>query len=284
MKKVLLATTALIATAGVASADITFNGMGRFGVLSTDVAGTTTTDVQNRAQFEIKGSTTSDNGMTFAGKLRLRSTNGTANSFAGAQTSVSTSGLTVYFGNIPGPLDNMANGYATTGYTGGSFTIDVVDGGGAHAYSSNGSQNALQVNYALGDVAVAVSYDKDTETTQATIEYTVSGITLAAGMQDASDAADDVTSVTIGGTFGGVTASAGYSDNGGTDEMLVQAQTEIMPGLTAEAFVYDIDGAADTGWGFGMNYGLGGGATFGVGYENQPSGNTRAEAGVVFSF
>ncbi|MCP3883731.1 MAG: porin, partial [Sulfitobacter sp.] len=32
MKKVLFATTALVATAGVAAADVTFGGYGRFGV------------------------------------------------------------------------------------------------------------------------------------------------------------------------------------------------------------------------------------------------------------
>ena len=33
MKKVLFATTALVATAGVAAADVTFGGYGRFGIV-----------------------------------------------------------------------------------------------------------------------------------------------------------------------------------------------------------------------------------------------------------
>ena len=39
MKKVLFATTALVATAGVAAADVTFSGYGRFGVIYADNEG-----------------------------------------------------------------------------------------------------------------------------------------------------------------------------------------------------------------------------------------------------
>ena len=47
MKKVLFATTALVATAGVAAADVTFGGYGRFGAIYTESKGTagTATDV-----------------------------------------------------------------------------------------------------------------------------------------------------------------------------------------------------------------------------------------------
>ena len=40
MKKVLFATTALVATAGVAAADVTFGGYGRFGAIYTETKGT----------------------------------------------------------------------------------------------------------------------------------------------------------------------------------------------------------------------------------------------------
>ena len=49
MKKVLFATTALVATAGVAAADVTFGGYGRFGAIYTEskgVAGTATNATQ----------------------------------------------------------------------------------------------------------------------------------------------------------------------------------------------------------------------------------------------
>lgn len=39
MKKVLFATTALVATAGVAAADVTFSGYGRFGIIYNDIEG-----------------------------------------------------------------------------------------------------------------------------------------------------------------------------------------------------------------------------------------------------
>ncbi|WP_354689811.1 porin [Lentibacter algarum] len=59
MKKILFATTALVATASVAAADVTFTGMGRFGVksVSTDavaaVAGKMTTTAQSTAAAAV---------------------------------------------------------------------------------------------------------------------------------------------------------------------------------------------------------------------------------------
>ena len=46
MKKVLFATTALVATAGVAAADVTFGGYGRFGAIYTETNGTAATPAQ----------------------------------------------------------------------------------------------------------------------------------------------------------------------------------------------------------------------------------------------
>ncbi|AXI53177.1 porin [Sulfitobacter sp. JL08] len=55
MKKVLFATTALVATAGVAAADVTFGGYGRFGAIYTETKGTAGTPGTATDQTQIDG-------------------------------------------------------------------------------------------------------------------------------------------------------------------------------------------------------------------------------------
>jgi outer membrane protein OmpU len=72
MKKLLIATTALVATTGVAVADVTISGLGRFGLdyNSGAAAGTTKTQIDARLRFNIDASMTTDTGVTFGGRIR----------------------------------------------------------------------------------------------------------------------------------------------------------------------------------------------------------------------
>ena len=73
MKKILFATTALVATASVAAADVTFSGMGRFGVKTTSASGAATvTDITTRMQLDVKASVELESGMTLGAATRCR--------------------------------------------------------------------------------------------------------------------------------------------------------------------------------------------------------------------
>ena len=72
MKKVLFATTALIATAGMASADISMGGFGRFGIVHADGAANETYLTQ-RMRLTVTGTTESDAGVKFEGRMRVES-------------------------------------------------------------------------------------------------------------------------------------------------------------------------------------------------------------------
>ena len=63
MKKVLLATSALFLTAGVASADVSFSGKGQVSVTSTAGADN---ELNTHIDFNVKVSGAADNGMTFS--------------------------------------------------------------------------------------------------------------------------------------------------------------------------------------------------------------------------
>jgi outer membrane protein OmpU len=283
MKKILFATTALVLSAGVAAAEVKVSAMARFGVVSTEAAGTTTTDVSNRFQFNVSGSTTSDTGIEFAGKIRARSSNGAMGTVNGAAASMSVAGITVHVGNVPGPLDNMANGYANVGYTGGNWTNVVADGG-QHAYRSTGAQNALQIDYSMDPISVSFSTDRATETNAATVHLEMNGITLAVGGQEAPGTANDATALTIGGTIADIAMSVGYGEVNSITSSMAVAEYKFANALSVKGYVYDEEGASDTGFGLGARYSLGGGATMGAAYENISDGSKRIEAGVTFSF
>ncbi len=90
MKKILIATTALVATAGVAAADVTLSGYGRFGMdyNSGAAVDTSKTRVTMRMRVNIDASTETDSGVTFGGRMRLQYDNGSLNGL------VSNAGLT----------------------------------------------------------------------------------------------------------------------------------------------------------------------------------------------
>ena len=176
MKKILFATTALIATASVAAADVSFSGYGRFGARHLG-AGTGTTGVYTRIRLQVDMSTEADNGLVFGARLRheVDSWNGSTNTMfsvgpdgvAGTADDTTTfrshgfntarfyakaGGFQLGVGNIFGAIDFMPGNYANTqsssiGLSGLGFN-DLVTGnsvsaaigsGGWDAYSSKGA-------------------------------------------------------------------------------------------------------------------------------------------------
>ncbi|MCX8953028.1 porin [Ruegeria sp. NA] len=151
MKKVLFASTALIATAGVAAAEVNFSGYGRFGIAYSEdrtgsvnatsaatfttttangqvLTGVTSTSVAlngndvsdailvSRFRLNIDGIVETDSGVRFEGRVRLQADDdnqGEANSAGlnGARFSVIYGGLRVDAGNVAGAFDNLANYY-----------------------------------------------------------------------------------------------------------------------------------------------------------------------------
>ncbi|WP_170763412.1 porin [Ruegeria lacuscaerulensis] len=197
MKKVLFASTALIATASVAAADIKFSGYGRFGLgyledrsTSRPVTATTTlttasgatvtvtatanvsdpnpddTILVSRFRLNIDGTAETDGGVEFSARVRLQAdenSNGEANSAGlnGARFSVIYGGLRVDAGNVAGSFDNLAN------YYGNEVGLELFAGqySGVNydflAYSSTGSgANAVFFQYAVGDFSFGASYDQ----------------------------------------------------------------------------------------------------------------------------
>ncbi|MEM7088329.1 MAG: porin [Pseudomonadota bacterium] len=230
MKKVLFASTALVATASVAAAEVSFSGYGRFGIgyledrtgtlPNINAAGTATgsttgadtddTILVSRFRLNIDANVETDGGVEFFGRVRLQadedSGNGEANAAGlnGALFSVIFGGLRVDAGNVAGSFDNLP------GYYGTEIGLELFAGQYAGVdysfltYTSTGSgANAVYFNYAVNDFSFGASYD------QASAFDTDTASTIDADRWDISAAY----------TFNNITAALAYG------------QTDAVPGV-----------------------------------------------------
>ena len=195
MKKLLIATTALVGTAGVVAADVTFSGYGRFGILyqednsrtatAADVAATSgssnplavgdeidldDTRLESRYRLNIDASTETDGGVRFAARIRIQAddnADGTAQSgeVNGARFQVSAGGFRVRVGNVSGVHDaaETVNFFGfEPGLIGQTGHYATFGGGPIDAYSARGAGvNGLNVKYEIADFTVMASYSED---------------------------------------------------------------------------------------------------------------------------
>ncbi|MCD9147277.1 porin [Pseudophaeobacter flagellatus] len=193
MKKVLFATTALIATASVAAADVRMSGYGRFGldynsanesnVADANYNGVSSTNITSRLRLQFDMSTETDGGVGFNARFRAQaeSRDGVAGTavFNGARFGVTYGGLTVNVGNIIGAIENTPGLYATgtrsagTGIDGmgfhslaiKTFTGSAVSTFNWDAYSSAGAgANGIEALYSMGGFTGHLSYSADNDT------------------------------------------------------------------------------------------------------------------------
>lgn len=323
MKKVLFATTALVATAGVAAADVTFGGYGRFGVLYNESAGGgDSTNVTSRFRLQIDATAESDMGVTFGARARIQQNNGDNSSIfsAGPDNTAGTpddiiintgpagtgingvrffarsGGLEVGVGNIYGALEFMPGMYdidlGLTGlgydYTAFNFRGDAYSSGGNGAAGNNG----LEVIYSMGDFKVHVSASDVNDRVAAVGSYTFSGYTFALALQDSNAAGDTEAAVSVSGNVGPAFLSFAYAKNGddtgvGTvngDHFVLAARFDVGAATNIEAYVADADYFASTSYGIDFNHDLGGGTSLRGGVAHRGNDLVRADLGVRFNF
>ncbi|CAN0190916.1 unnamed protein product, partial [Chrysoparadoxa australica] len=106
MKNVLLASTALVLSAGVAAADITFSGGARFGVKHDSSLATDKTYIHNRFTLNIDAATETDSGLEFFARVRVRGSNDgknpTPSGVSAPRVGMRTGNVEVAVGNILG--------------------------------------------------------------------------------------------------------------------------------------------------------------------------------------
>jgi outer membrane protein OmpU len=165
MKSVLFATTALVATAGLASAEIALSGSAQMGVQGGS-GGATTQFVQDiDITFTMSG--TADNGTTFGAAIDLdENAAGVGTNDAGVAIFISGDLGTLTMGDTDGALDWAMQEVDFNG------AASINDDHTTHAgFNGNGGLDGhydgqiVRYDYSFGDFSVAVSLEQDDNTT-----------------------------------------------------------------------------------------------------------------------
>jgi len=285
MKKILLATTMLIGTAGFAAAEgVTLSGSAAAGV-ARDADGVF--GVYNSGTIDIAASTETDGGLSISMSTDV--------SFGRSYGFADDDGFAPESGAIGAPTLSIAGAFGTL-----TLANDGID----HLYDGDNSGD-VSYAYTAGDLSFGVVYDiDDTDQNEdvagaqlnvwsANVAYTVSGVGLSLTVDDR-----DSYNAAASYTTGGLTATVETDSDAGADAVNTLTLAYAVDAISGEVSVDDADGwSVALGYsanGVGLNvstddasaweatasYDLGGGASLeaGVNYTDD------AYAGVSFSF
>lgn len=280
MKKLLLASTALVASAGIAAADVTLSGDGRMGITYMENAPQELAFTSRaRVTFTLSGQT--DAGLAFGGSFRADNAGNAAGGTAGSVfisgdfgriTMGDTNGAAQFVvGNIDGVgLTGLGdlNDNTYLGNPGGQRPIaryDINVSGFTFAASHTNPGSAAADVFALG------------------VGYSTDMFSVGLGYEKVSGGADHVI-VGASGTFEGVTVRADYGTlSGAANDQYGVSVSGSFDAVSATAF-YQRDFGGGNNYGLGASYSLGGGASFVAGIVRDGASNLRADAGLSFSF
>lgn len=257
MKKILLATTVLAASAGYAAAEVSFAGSGEMGI--ADYAGAGWASYAG-ATLDVTMSGTSDSGLTF-----------------GATASVSV-------GHSFDGLDDgivAAEGVASLGevYVEGSFgRIAMARDGYTEFHADTNSIFDIDYSGTFGAVSVGLRADVEGGATSAKVGYTAGSLTLGANMDDTGDwdasASYAMGQITVGVTTDSASASSVSVDydNGAGMTAGVEIDSDnawtLSGGYSANGMSVNAEIASDNSWEVTGSYDLGGGLTIEGGADN----------------
>lgn len=319
MKKALIASTALVLTAGVAAADVTISGYGRTGVIyyENDTPNLNETRIQTRVRLNIDASTSTDQGVDFGARVRLQWDQGddALESGSPAYVYVTSNGLTVSVGNVSTAFDDAGLLYATEL---GSYDRSVGGNsiGDFYAFESKsyGGQNdrvGVAVSYSVDDLTVRASYiDPDQSGLNETgagfdeefgisVDYTWNErLELSAAAVQSGLGWDGNDLYFVGARYAvldNARIGLNYVDNGGVEgtdlgnTIALYGDYTLADGLTnIEAYIANNSGdwaskETDNSFGIGVNYDLGG-ARLGASLQRDYDERVTADLGVRFDF
>ena len=295
MKKVLFATTALIATAGVASADVTLTGSAQIGLAYQEGTATSTnntTVVQREVGLGVSMSGSTD-ALDFGASFAI---DGDAGSNADALVYISGE-----FGKIAVGAEaadtNEVIGIADLGFDGTALD-DVVE----DIQELNGTfASDVAWTYAANGLTIGVSAEMGGTSTNATtttasttpygvgITYTTGAITVGYGFTDADNTAgDDASAFALTYKAGDLTLNAGVATMTVSNVDTQATGLSVAYAMDADTTITAIYADRDTaGWkgsyGLNIGYNLGGGATLQAGVASVDDGMYSGYTGNVSS-
>ena len=311
MKKFLLTSTLLVASAGMAAADVKVSGYGRFGLdyYSGVGAGFRKSIINARLRMNIDGSVETDSGVKFGGRFRLQWDEGSATGGVNAgMMYASYEGMRLEVGNANTAYDSAALMYnSEIGY------LDRGAGdpsGSFFAYSSGALATAdymgIFFSYSVGDLNARVSYATPDQYVSSlpvgtaeeyglSMDYKFGAITVSAAAAWNGAGIDGNDLWFLGAEYAiNPNANAGllYFDNGdggvpgAGNRTITLYGNYTMGAITYKGYIANNDAAgnlSDTAFGLGIDYDLGGARLAGDIHRDYAE-ETVAGVGVRFDF
>ena len=278
MKKILLATTALVATTGFAAAEMTWTGSANLGMKYSD-NGTTTLHEEIDLGMAATGET--DGGIGW--KVEMGVDSNVSDATAAEAVDGGSVSLSGDFGTIR--VGNVSTAGTSIGLPDVGFdTIGIDDA--AEKGRNAGAGIDVQWNYAMDDIALMGSFGSSSDAMAISAKWTSGALSIgvshaAAGATGGADA----TAASIGTSVGGfsVNMMAASHSTSANDSVGLSASMPV-DGLGTVTFVTGSnDTDAKSSWGVGFSKALGGGATL-AGAYGSANGNDVADLGISLSF
>ena len=259
MKKVLLTTTALVMTAGVAAADVSFSGSAKLKYGNWDGAAaeswSSTTDLGVSMSGEASG-------ISYTASISIDETDSATAADIGGAITMSGSGLSLTYdadgemdaGGASDELGDLQVAYSgggisasytedtsagkseiKVGYTAGDLTV-------GYATNNSSSASALSASFTAGDLAITVEGADTGAAWDASAAYTMGASTVTVGTDEASKtyikvatslnditltakALDGDNELSVGYTMGDISLSYAYDEGAGNTADGDDAQT-----------------------------------------------------------
>ena len=282
MKKILLSTTVLLLSAGVAAADVSVGGDGRIGIVSTNGADAA---FNSRIRISFSASGETDGGLSFGGGIRAD------NSVAGAAGTAGSVFLSGSFGklsvgDVSGAVEAAVGDAAGVGLTGlGDFN--------ELAYLSNATRPAARWDFSIGDLGLHVSADNPgpagDQAYSVAVTYSMGDVSMGLGVEDNgqdSHVAAGVSAALGDASFKLVYGSKDDSDGSlGVDDDQYAASINYAMGAASLTVFTEKNFAGQDHFGVGAAYDLGGGASLKGGIADGDSlTDASYDFGVSMSF
>jgi outer membrane protein OmpU len=276
MKKILLATSAMVLFAGAAAAEVTVTGAGRMGLVYDGVD----TEFSSRIRIIFTASGETDTGLSFGASVR-NDQSGVGNTANGDSTVfISGSFGKLTMGDTGNAADALVGQVSGVGYTGLNDEneigwLDTEKTGALYEYSAG------SLTFALGSAQLTAPDGDDT--VSIAVKYATDAYSIALGYED--NALDSQISAKGTATFGGATVALKLVDRDSAADMAAALSVDYTTGATTlTAFATDNKDFAGTDtFGIGAKYDLGGGASVLGGIVDNGT-DTTADVGFNFSF
>jgi outer membrane protein OmpU len=277
MKKLLLATSILAASAGFASAEVAVSGSARMGLIYDGNLATDQTRLTSRVRVVFTMSGETDGGLAFGASVR-NDQSGQGNTSNGDST-VFVSGA---FGKLTfGDVDTAAN--ALVGNVSGVGLTGLNDWNEL-GYEGQ-TKTAALYEYTTGSLTLALSVGQTTGPDEAAIaaKYVMGDYSFAIGYESSS--LDDRLSAGATATFGAITGKLVVTDEDSDPDLGVALSVDYTSGpLVVTAYASQNNSIGADAYGLGASYDLGGGAKVVGGIADANIADTVADFGLSFSF